>query len=225
VKEVEMGHVIIVGGGRIGTRLAGLLIESGSTVHVVEPDADRAAALEARFGPGIVIRGSGTSPEILERAGIHACDVVASVSGTDEVNLVSLALARFTFGVDRTIGRVNDPRNAWMFHRDLGVDAAVDQADLLSHLIAEEMSLGDMTILLALRRGRYALVEERVGAGATVAGHAVASLDLPPECVLLAVIRQGTVVPAHGDLVIQPGDDVLAIIHTDRVHHLADLIR
>lgn len=216
--------VLIVGGGKVGSRLATLLREAGHDIRLVEANAERAAALASRLGPDAVVHGSGTDPSVLEGAGIHACRVVAAVTGHDETNLVVTALARFSFGVDRTVARINDPQNSWMFEPDMGVDAAVDQAELLSHLIAEEMSLGDMRILLALRRGRYSLVEERVGGDAKAAGVALRDLDLPAGCVLLAVIRDGDVIAAHGDVVMQGGDDVLALAHADAAHELAALL-
>jgi len=68
-------------------------------------------------------------------------------------NSVITSLARFEFQVSRTIARINNPKNAWMFTPDMGVDVALNQADLMAHVIAEEMSLGDMMTLLKLRKG------------------------------------------------------------------------
>ena len=73
--------------------------------------------------------GSGTDPVVLETSGIHQMDVVAAVTGKDEVNLVAASLARFEFNVPRVIARVNNPKNAWMFTDDMGVDAALNQAE------------------------------------------------------------------------------------------------
>ena len=219
-----MEHVIIVGGGRVGSTLAALAIEAGSDVRVVEQDGRRVAELGERFGDAVVVAGSGASPEVLEEAGIHVCDVLAAVSDADEANLAAMALAKSTFGVPRTVGRVNDPRNAWLFHRDLGVDTAIDQADLLAHLIAEEMSLGDMHILVKLRRGSYSLVEERVGPDAPVVGVPIRDISFPPRCVVLAVVRGGEVIPAHGDLTLHDGDDALALVHVESARDLADLL-
>ncbi len=91
-------------------------------------------------------------------AGIRGADVVAAVTGDDEVNLAVTSLARFEFQVPRIIARVNNPRNAWMFTHEMGVDVALNQADLMARLIEEEMSLGDMMTLLKLRKGQYSLV-------------------------------------------------------------------
>lgn len=207
--------VVIVGGGKVGGHLAQMLTDAGHGVTVVEIREERAAALAGVLGPGQAVAGSGADPSVLEAAGIRQATVLAAVTGTDEVNLVVTALGRFAFAVPRTIARVNDPANAWMFAEDMGVDAALDQAELLGHLIAEEMLLGDMRILLELRRGLLSLVEEQVGAGARADGRQIADLDLPSGCVILAVLRDGDVRPAHGGLRLRAGDEVFALVHTD----------
>jgi len=151
-------------------------------------------------------------------------NVVAAVTGTDEVNLVVTSLARFEFHVPRTIARVNNPKNAWMFISEMGVDVALNQADLMAHLIAEEMSLGDMMTLLKLRKGQYSLVEEQVHPKAVAANKAVHDLNLPTECVLFAVIRKGQLIIPRGDTVLQPADEVLAVVHASQLAQLADIL-
>ena len=155
---------------------------------------------------------------------MRRADVVAAVAGTDETNLAATSLARFEFGVPRTIARVNDPRHAWLFGPEMGVDVALSQADLLAHLIAEELSLGDMTTLLKLRRGQYSLVEERVHPRAPAAGREVRALDLPAACVLVAVIRRGDLLLPRPEAVLEPEDEVLALVHTDAAGALAALL-
>jgi trk system potassium uptake protein TrkA len=139
-------------------------------------------------------------------------------------NLVVTNLARFEFGVPRTIARVNHPRNAWMFTPEMGVDVALNQTDLMAHLIAEEMSLGDMITLLKLRKGQFSLVEEKVDPQAATAGKAIGEIDLPSECALAAVICKGELLIPRPDLILQPADQVLAVVHAEQLPALADLL-
>jgi trk system potassium uptake protein TrkA len=101
---------------------------------------------------------------------------------------------------------------------------ALNQADLLAHLIAEEMSLGDMMTLLKLRKGQYALVEEQVHPTARAATTALRDLPLPPQCVLVAIIRQSQLLFPRADLVLQPADEVLAVVHASQAAQLATLL-
>jgi trk system potassium uptake protein TrkA len=132
-------RVLIVGGGKVGSHLGGLLVAGGHTVCVIERQEPHVAALRAALPGVVVVEGSGTDPEVLERAEIRRADMVAAVTGTDETNLVVATLARFEFTVRRVVARVNHPKNAWMFTAAMGVDVAVDQVDLTARLIAEAM--------------------------------------------------------------------------------------
>ncbi len=135
-------YTIIVGGGQVGSRLASLLLTEKHQLRVIDIRRDRVSQLQQIVPAEMAILGSGADPNVLEAAGIQQADVVAAVTGSDETNLVVCSLARLEFHVPRIIARVNNPRNAWLYTPQMGVDAALNQADLLAHLIIEEMSLG-----------------------------------------------------------------------------------
>jgi trk system potassium uptake protein TrkA len=217
-------YIIIVGGGKVGTHLASLLLDAGHEVRVIERGSARLKALHETLPGGTLIPGSGTDPATLEQAGVRDADVVAAVTGTDETNLVAMSLARFEFRVARTIARVKDPRNGWMFTPAMGVDVAVDQADIMAKLIAEHMSLGSMMTLLKLSRGDYSLVEQRVHPEAPAAGKRIMDLTFPAESILAGVQRDGTLIIPHGDTVLQPGDEVLAVVHASKTSELATVL-
>lgn len=217
-------NVIIVGGGKVGAYLAALLLAAGHQVRVIEVRGEKIAALQRDLPQETVIQGSGTDPNVLDMARIQQAQVVAAVTGSDETNLVVASLARFEFNAPRVIARVNNPKNAWLYTPDMGVDVALNQADLMAHLIAEEMSLGDMMTLLKLRKGQYSLVEEKIHPRAAAAGQAIYTLNLPSECVITAVIRQGQLIIPHGDTVLQPADEILALVHSSQAGQLAELL-
>ncbi len=214
-------NALIAGGGKVGAQLARLLAAAGHAVTVVEVRDAAVAELRRRLEGVTVVAGSAADPDLLERSGVRAAQVVAAVTGSDEINLVVSNLARFEFGAPRVIARVNDPRNAWLYTREMGVDVALDQADLMAHLVLEEMSLGDMMTLLKLRRGDYSLVEEKIHPHAVAVGKAVRDLHLPQECVLAAILRGGKLLIPRGETLLQAGDEVLAVVHADAAPSLA----
>jgi trk system potassium uptake protein TrkA len=218
-------HVLIVGGGKVGTYLAGLLLADGHTVKVVEGGKEEYRLMAAALPPEIVQFGNMTDPSVLEAAGIREADVVAAVTRTDETNLVITSLARFEFNVRRTIARVNIPKNAWLFTPAMGVDVPLNQADLMAHLIAEEMSLGDVMTLLKLRRGQYSLVGNTVNQKAVAAGKAIKDLHLPSECVLPAIIRSGNLIIPRGDTILEPGDEVFALVNVSQLDQLTAILK
>jgi len=216
--------VIIAGGGRVGRYLAAMLIARGDRVRVIEERAALVARLERQLPVDVVVAGSPADPAVLGAAGARTAQVVAAVTDTDEANVVIAGLARFEFAVPRTIARVNESSHAWMFTPAMGVDVALDQADIIGHLIAEEMSLGDMMTLLKLRKGLFSLVEEKVDPSSAASGRAVSDLDLPDECALAAIIRKGELLIPHHDTILQAADEVLAVVHADALARLSALL-
>ncbi len=217
-------YVVIVGGGRTGSHLARMLHSQGHEVKVVDDRQNVVDRLRQEIARDAAVLGDVSSPSVLEAAGIQRAQVLAAVTADDEANLVVTTLGRFEFKVPRTIARVNNPDNAWMFTADMGVDVALDQADIMGRMIAEEMSLGDMMTLLKLRKGQFSVVEEKVHPQAAANGRAVHELALPPECVLIAIIRKGQLILPRGDVVLQPADEVLAVVHSSQVAELAALL-
>ena len=216
--------VIIVGGGNTGSYLAKLLLDGGHTVKVVE---ERPAVLEKiklEIPADAIIAGDGSSPQVLESSGVQKANVLAAVTGSDETNLVITSLARFEFNVPRVIARLNNPKNAWLFTPEMGVDVALNQADILARLVAEEMSLGDMMTLLKLRKGEYSLVEEKVHPLSPAATKYLRDLQIPSECVVVAIIRKNQLLIPHGDTVLLPADEVLALVHASQLPQLAILL-
>jgi trk system potassium uptake protein TrkA len=216
--------VLVIGGGKTGSHLAGQLLEQGYQVKVIEDRPGVVERLQKELPAGTVFEGDGTSPFCLEQAGVRQVQVVAAVTGDDDENLVIATLARFEFNVPRVIARVNNPKNAWLFTREMGVDVALNQADLMARLIAEEMSLGDMMTLLKLRRGEYSIVEEKAHPDSAAIGKEIHELDLPEQCVLTAILRRGQLILPRGNTRIEAADEVIAVVHATAVAQLASLL-
>ncbi len=207
-------YVIIAGGGRTGTYLAKMLLKQDHSVKLIEYRPDVLVSLHKELPTEAIIEGNPLNSSILDHSNLEKANVFVAVSANDEDNLVLCTIAKEKYKVNRTIARVNNPRNDWLFNEIFGVDVPVNQAEITASLIEEEMSLGDMMTLLKLRKGNYALVEEKIPAGAHAIGIALKDLHLPDQCVLAAIFRDGEVIMPHGYTVFEVGDEVLAI--TDR---------
>ncbi|RPJ52374.1 MAG: TrkA family potassium uptake protein [Chloroflexi bacterium] len=215
--------VVIAGGGRTGAQLANLLISQDHEVRVVENRQEVLARIHHELPTEAIVEGDPLEMIVLEQAGIQRADVLAACTTADEVNLSLCFMARKLFNVRRTIARVNNPRDAWLFDDKFHVDVAVNQAEILASLIQEEMSLGDMITLLKLRRGNYLLVEEKIPEGASAIGMAIKDTALPEHCVIAAIIRKGEVMIPRGITTFEAGDEVLAVTDAEGATSLAEL--
>jgi trk system potassium uptake protein len=215
--------VVIAGGGRTGAQLARSLISGEHIVHVIDYRKEVLARIHKELPTEVIFPGNPMDCQVLEQAGIKSANVFAATTTSDEENLALCYIARQKYGVKRTIARVNNPRNAWLFDTKFHVDVAVNHADILSRLIEEEMSMGDMMTLLKLKRGKYALVEEKIPPKAKAVGQAIKDLSLPNNCTIAAIIRLGEVIVPRGITTLEVGDEVLAITDTEGAKKLAQL--
>ena len=203
--------VIVTGGGRVGAQLTSLLLQAGHRVRLIDNRPLILERLHREIPTEVIFVGDPTLPSTLDEAELAKADVLAATLPEDADNLAISTFARFHYKVPRIIARVNNPHNAWLFTSVMGVDVALSQADLIASIIQEEMSLGDMMTLLKLRRGKYSLVEEKIPFGAEAIGVEIKDLNLPDNCVIAAIIRDGNVHVPRGVTTFRAEDEVLAI--------------
>ena len=213
--------VVIAGGGRTGAQLARSLLSENHEVHVIEHREEVLARIHKELPTEVIFQGNALDTHILEQAGIKDAQVFAATTTSDAENLSLCFLVKERYKINRTIARVNNPRDAWLFDKKFKVDVAVNQADLLSRLIEEEMSMGDMITLLKLKKGRYSLVEEKIPENSGVIGVAIKDLKLPTSCVVATIIRKGEIVLPRGITTFEQGDEVFAITDAEGAKELA----
>lgn len=218
--------VLVVGGGKVGRNLARFLAEQdGHVVTLVEKREDMARRLAHDLPDVTIVEGDGCDPAILRDAGIERTDAVAAVTGDDEDNLVISLLSKREFRVGRVASRINNPKNAWLFNGRMGVDVPVDDTRLIARSLEADINIGAVVRMLKLREGRATLVELTVASGAIAVGKKVQALGLPPECVLVAILRGDEVIIPAGDTEIHANDQMLAIARREREAELADCFR
>jgi trk system potassium uptake protein TrkA len=125
---------------------------------------------------------------------------------------VITSLGKFEFNVPRVIARINNSKNAWLFTPEMGVDVSLNQAEILSKLTAEEMSIGDMMTMLKIRRGQFSIVEEKIAPSAPAIGKALKDLSFPHNCVISGIIRHGEMIMPRGTTILEEGDEILALV-------------
>src|SRR5512142_2818496 len=205
-------YAIIVGGGRTGSHLAALLSDQGHEVRVVENRSHALENLHRELPTELIYEGDGTDPQVLDALQAGRAQVLVAVTSEDADNLVAASLAHEHYAVKRVIGRVNNPRNAWLFTPEFGVDVAINQADIIARLVEEEMSLGDMMTMLKLRRGKYSLVEEKIFPEARAIGMAIKDIVMPANCIISGIIRHGEIMLPRGVSILEEGDEILALV-------------
>jgi len=213
--------VIITGGGRTGAQLARILLSQNHQVRLIDNRRIVLEHIHRELPTEVIFEGNPVDPMVLQAAGAEKADVLAACTTEDESNLIICYQGRKNFKIPRTIARINNPRNAWLFDDTFNVDVAVNQASIMASVIEEEMSMGDMMTLLKLRRGNFSLVEEKIPEGAPAIGRRIMDIDLPEQCVIAAIIRNGEVVVPRGGTTFEAEDEVLAVTDVEGARELA----
>jgi trk system potassium uptake protein len=201
-------YVILAGGGKVGRFIAVELIRDGHDVTIIEKVEDRCEQL-LRDHNLLVIHGDACDVRYLEQARPERADVFAATTGDDDDNFVACQLALTSFGVPRAIARVNSPRNEEIFER-MNIEA-VSTTSLISRLIREEVTVGELIHLYTLRGGKVNLVEIDIPPDAPPPTHTVADLHLPEESVLVCVFRNDDTIIPRGETRLLAGDQVIAL--------------
>jgi len=202
-------RIAIVGAGNVGSYVAKDLHDRGNDVTLIEQSSAVVEALRPEL-PLNWVTGDACEMHTLDAAVLTSCDVVVAATGDDEDNLVISLLAKQEFTVPRVVARVNHPDNAWLFTESWGVDVAVSTPHLLTALVEEAVSVGDLVRLLQLEQGKVALLEVTLAPDSPADGKTVGDLAMPPDCTLVAIIRDRHVItPKKAPLAA--GDEVLAL--------------
>ena len=214
---------IIAGGGRTGSYLASDLLEAGHKVTIIEKRPLTYEKIRREVKADIIL-GDGSNPTLLMGAGIKKANLLIAVTSQDEDNLVIARLAKLEFNVPRVIARVNHPKNYNIFTKEWGVDVAVSATHIIAKLIEEEATLGDLVTLLKLKSGSVALVEARIGPASPLIGREIRQIELPPDCVVVSIIRGKDVVFPKEQSILSEGDEILVLTSVASEKRLSEIL-
>lgn len=207
-------NVLIAGTGWLGVQAADLLTATGHQVTVIDRDRARLDELSGKHLHRLV-HGNACELHVLETSGAFNTGLLLAATGQDEDNLVIALLAKHRFAIPRTLARVNDPDDAWLFDNRWGVDIALPAETALASLIGETAATLGLGLLST---AGVTLIETHIDETSAAAGKTVTELALPTGTVVAAVVHDSQpVVPGHG-YHFQPGDTVLVVTtttHTD----------
>ena len=184
-------RVAIAGAGAVGRSVARELIGNGHRVLLIDKDPN--ALKPERVPDAEWLLADACELSSLEEAKLESCDVVIAATGDDKVNLVTSLLAKTEFAVPRTVARVNHPNNEWLFSEAWGVDVNVSTPRIMSALVEEAVTVGDIVRLFTFRQGNANLVEITLPQDSPYVGKPVGLIPWPENTSLVTILRDGQV--------------------------------
>ena len=215
-------RVAIAGAGAVGRSIAGELLENGHEVLLIDKNPNSISVERVPMAEWLLADACEITS--LDEAALQRCHVVIAATGDDKVNLVVSLLAKTEYGVPRVVARVNNPKNEWLFNESWGVDVAVSTPRLMSALVEEAVSVGDLVRLMRFSQGNANLVELTLAADTELVGTRVGDVDWPADTALVTIIREGRVLVPGGDDTLEGGDELLFVAAQEREEELESLL-
>ena len=202
-------RVAIAGAGNVGRAIAKELLEKEHQVVLIEREP---AAFKISSVPGAEwVLADACETAALADVGLDTCQVLIAATGDDKVNLVVSLLGKTEYGVPRVVARVNHPKNEWLFNDAWGVDVAVSTPRMLSALVEEAVTVGDLVRLFTFRQGDANLVEITLPTNSPCVGKRVGDMAWPIDAALSAILRDGQVISPTPDHSLEAGDELLFV--------------
>jgi trk system potassium uptake protein TrkA len=199
-------HIIILGCGRVGSQLAKLLSQEGHNVVIIDRDSSSFDRLGGTFN-GQMLAGGGFDIGRLKAAGIEKADAFCAVTNGDNTNLIAAQVAKKIFNVPKVIARVYDPQRAHIYAA-LGME-------VMSGTILFASMLRDK--LIESRFSSYLIESKDLGvieieAKKELLGRAIKDLNVPQECMVVAIRRLDGVIIPEPETVLRPKDVLMAVV-------------
>lgn len=201
--------ILIVGGGTLGYYLAKNLLEEGNTVRVIEENKNRCETIADDLGIQVLM-GDGTRIETLAQAKAGSFDALVAVTGKDEDNIIVCEIAKKQFGIKKTVSRSNNPKNIYLMKK-LGIDIAVNTTQIITNLIEHEIDGAAVQVIANISNSDAVICEYKIPENWSQSGKKVMELEMPEDCVLTYIMRNGTLMIPRGSTVLFGGDEVVAL--------------
>ncbi|HET7100529.1 MAG TPA: NAD-binding protein [Terriglobia bacterium] len=203
-------YVLVVGGGLVGYYLARSLLKNGHEVAIIERNLATYNLISQQIDCTVVL-GEGSSAAVLEHAGAARADILCSVTNHDDDNLICCQVARYRFGVPKTMARAKNPKNE-LIMRKLGVDTTVSATGAMFAAIRNLVPRSPLFGVGNLSSCEAGILEFRIAAGSKLPGKKIKAISLPPGCRIIGIVRSGEALTPADSTVVQAGDTLLGFV-------------
>ncbi|MBW1917594.1 MAG: Trk system potassium transporter TrkA [Deltaproteobacteria bacterium] len=205
----SLRNILIVGGGKIGLRLAQALDNKNYNTKLIECDLERSQYLSAQLNRIIVLHGDGTDQELLDQENIGSMDMIMALTGDEEMNILSCLLAK-RLGAYKTLARIN--KFAYIsLVQTVGIDHIVSTRLAAIYSILHYIRRGRVLSIVSLKGEQAEVLEAIALETSDIVGTPLKELKFPADALVLCILRGEKVIIPTGDSVIQPQDRVMIL--------------
>lgn len=200
-------RVLIVGGGRIGFRLASLLEERSVYTKIVEKDANCCTELAEKLNKAVVLHGDGSDLELLRQENIQDMDVVITLTNDEETNIISSLLAK-RMGVRKTITRISK-LSYFPLMSMIGLEQVVSPRHSAINTILQHIRRGKVLSAMSIKDQQAEVMEAVAMETSDIVGKPLKRVSLPPGVLVACIIHKDEIIIPTGESVIKPDDRII----------------
>lgn len=218
----KLKRIVLVGGGLIGKHVAGMLIEDGKDVRIIEKDYEKCKELSALFPEATVINGNISDRDVFEEENIAYTDAIITTTQSEELNILAGVYAK-SKGVKRAVALI-DKLNYISLATNLGIDSCISAKMSSVDAILKFIRKGNIKNVYTIFEGQAEAIEFIVTHNKEIIGKKVMDLKLPEGCLIITVQRNRKTIIPDGSFVIEEGDSIIAFVAHDVIGRLEELI-
>ena len=218
----KLKRIVLVGGGLIGKHVAGMLIEDGKDVRIIEKDYEKCKELSALFPEATVINGNISDREVFEEENIAYTDAIITTTQSEELNILAGVYAK-SKGVKRAVALI-DKLNYISLATNLGIDSCISAKMSSVDAILKFIRKGNIKNVYTIFEGQAEAIEFIVTKNKKIIGKKIMELKLPEGCLIITVKRNRKTIIPDGSFVIEEGDSIIAFVAHEVISRLEELI-
>ena len=199
--------VLIIGGGRIGYRLAVQLEEQSIYCKVIDKKAERCAILAERLNKAVVLHGDGSDQSLLSEENVGDMDVVVTLTNDEETNILSSLLSR-RLGARKTITKISK-FSYFPLMTTIGIEQVVSPRLSAINTILQHIRRGKVLSAISLKGEQAEALEVVALETSDIVAKPLKRVAFPKGAIVAGIIRKDQIIIPTGESIIEPGDRVI----------------
>jgi len=220
--DQPVNRALIIGGGRIGFRLASLLEENSIYCKVIEQNPDRCAYLAERLNKTIVLHGDGSDQGLLAEENIQDMDIVITLTKDEETNILASLLAK-RMGARKSITRISK-FSYFPLMNAIGLEQVVSPRLSAINTILQHIRKGKVLSAISIKGEQAELIEAVALETSEIVAKPLSKISFPKGAMVAGIIRKENIIIPTGDSVIEPDDRVIIFARREAIPKIEKIL-
>lgn len=221
-QEEPLRRVLIIGGGRIGYRLASVLEERNLSCKIIEKDSAKCDRLADRLNKAVVLHGDGSDQSLLAEENVGDMDTVVTLTNDEETNILASLLTR-RMGIRKCITRISK-FSYFPLMATIGIEQVVSPRLSAINSIIQHVRRGKVLSAMSIKGEQAEIMEAVAMETSAIVGKPLRSVGIPKGALVAAVMRQDHIIIPSGETVIEPDDRIIIVSRREAIPQVEKIL-